>query len=531
MKSARAFTLGALLLIVAAGAGYGLYQLGMSRGMRMASAPSKDETKAVAGGEAATRRHIEAGLKAGDIDPVNGKKILYYYDPMAPGKRFDAPGKSPFMDMMLVPQYAEDAVDSGTVAVSPRIRQSVGLRTAEVTRDTLTPKVEVTGNVAWNERLLHVVPARATGFVERLHVRAALDRVAAGAPLVDLYVPDWVAAQEEFLAVRRMQGEGLAALVDAARARMRQAGMDEQQIALVERSNSVQAHITLTSPVAGVVTELMVRDGMTVMAGMALARINGIGSVWVNAEVPESQTGLVHPGAKVTARLAGDDSTTLTGQVQTLLPDVNPVTRTVRARIELPNPHGRLTPGMFVTLSLATAALPVLTVPSEAIIATGERSLVMLAESDGSYRPVAIVAGIETGGRTEIKRGLSAGQKVVVSGQFLLDSEASLRSVEARGGDSTPAKPAPSQGSKATPSAPSAEHHGSGKLESIEADGVMLAHGPIPSLKWGEMTMLFLPPENGLPKQLKPGAEVEFSFRMTPDGPRLTRIAPKGAPR
>jgi Cu(I)/Ag(I) efflux system membrane fusion protein len=308
-----------VIALVAAGlfgaGGYGLYMFGMQRGMGMAAGASggtpSDSGGAVAlaagaqgapEGEDATRRHIQAGLKAGDIDPVNGKKILYYHDPMVPGNKFDKPAKSPFMDMMLSPVFADGDADQGKVTVSPRIQQNLGVRTAAVTEGKLSPQVSAVGAIAFNERDQAIVQARATGYVERLLVRATLDRVAKGQPLAELYVPDWIAAQEEFLSVRRMQGTDLAVLVDAARQRMRQVGMNDEQIRLVENTGQTQPRITLVAPLGGVVVELMAREGMTVMSGMTLFRINGLSTVWANAEVPESQSALLRPGAKVQAR-------------------------------------------------------------------------------------------------------------------------------------------------------------------------------------------------------------------------------------
>jgi len=225
-------------------------------GMGMAAMPAgvgaDTVPQSIAQGEEATRKHIAAGIKAGDTDPSTGKKILYYHDPMVPGNKFDKPDKSPFMNMMLVPVYADSDTDASKVTVSPRIQQNLDVRTALVTEGTLSLQVSAVGNIAFNERDQAIVQARATGFVERLHVRATLDRVAKGQPLVDLYVPDWIAAQEEFLSIRRMQGTELAPLVDGARQRMRLAGMNESQIRLVESSGRTQPRITLASPISGV---------------------------------------------------------------------------------------------------------------------------------------------------------------------------------------------------------------------------------------------------------------------------------------
>jgi membrane fusion protein, copper/silver efflux system len=436
--------------------GYGLYTLGMKRGVEQApheaatarapiSAATGSMPSGTAEGEEATRRHMQLGLKAGDVDPANGRKILYYHDPMVPANKFEKPGRSPYMDMMLSPVYS-GGNDDNAVSVSPRIEQNLGLRTAQVVETALSPRFSAVGSVAFNERDQVIVQARATGFVEHLYVRATLDPVRKGQRLADLYVPDWVAAQEEFLAVRRMQGENLAVLLDAARARMRQAGMTEEQVQLVESTGQVQARITLTAPISGVAAELAAREGMTVMAGATLFRINGLSTVWVNAEVPESQAGLLRPGAKVQATSPALPGAAFEGRVQAILPEVNPATRTLKARMELANPGERLAPGMFVTMRfMDPRQQKSLAVPTDAVIQTGERSLVMLAEDNGGFRPAEVQIGIESGGQTEIKQGLKAGQRVVVSSQFLLDSEASLRGLEAR----LNASPGPGQAASA----------------------------------------------------------------------------------
>ena len=192
------------------------------------------------------------------------------------------------------------------------------------------------------------VSSRAMGFVEKLHVRATLDRVAAGAPLVELHIPDWVAAQEEYLAVARMTGPGVDALRDAARARMRQAGMDETLIDRVASEGRVLARVTLASPIGGVVSELMVREGATVMPGTPLLRLQGTGSVWAEGQVPESQASLLEPGARVSATSPAAPGRTFDGRVQALLPEVDAGTRTLKARLELANPGARLVPGFVL---------------------------------------------------------------------------------------------------------------------------------------------------------------------------------------
>src|SRR5439155_6956422 len=208
--------------------------------------------------------------KPGDTDPATGKKVLYWHDPMVPGQKFDKPGKSPFMDMQLVPVYADGGGDEGTVAISSRVQQNLGVRTAEVKPGSLASAVEAVGSVAYNERDVAVVQARSSGFLERLYVRAPLDPVRKGQPLAELYVPDWVAAQEEYLSAKRIgarsDAASLSGLADAAKQRMRLAGMSDAQIAAVEAGGKIQARVTITAPIAGVIGELTAREGMTVMA-------------------------------------------------------------------------------------------------------------------------------------------------------------------------------------------------------------------------------------------------------------------------
>ena len=534
MKPTLLFTILAVAGAVGAG-GYGAYYFGMQRGMAMAGSPAAPASSApgsgpapssagvvpqgAAEGEDATRRHISAGLKAGDTDPVAGRKILYYHDPMVPGNKFDKPAKSPFMDMMLVPVYAQSDSDQGKVTVSARVQQNLGVRTALVSEGTLAQQVSAVGSIAFNERDQAIVQARATGYVERLQVRATLDRVAKGQPLAELYVPDWIAVQEEFLSVRRMLGTDLAGLVDGARQRMRQAGMNEEQIRLVEATGTVQTRYSVVAPISGVVVELMVRDGMTVMPGATLFRINGLSTVWANAEIPESQSALLRPGARVQATSPAVPGMRFEGKVQAIVPEVNPATRTMKARLQLANPGGRLVPGMFVQMQfMDTRAGKALLIPTEAVIQTGKRTVVMVAEDNGRFRPVEVEAGLESEGQTEIRRGLQAGQRVVVSSQFLIDSEASLKGVEARLNE----VPKPQAASTAP------RHEGEARIDAIGRDALTLSHGPIPSQKWGPMTMDFkLPAPEKLPRGLKVGDRVGFEFYIDAEGlPQLTRVSP-----
>jgi Cu(I)/Ag(I) efflux system membrane fusion protein len=472
----------------------------------------------MAQGEDATRRHLREGLKAGDIDPQTGRTILYYVDPMVPGKNFEAPSKSPFMDMMLVPRYAGAGdADAGLVSVSPRIQQNLGLRTATVIEGVLSTSISAVGSIAWNERLQTTLSSRAMGYVEKLHVRAVLDAVAKDQPLLDIYVPDWVAAQEDYLAITRMPGTDLDVLRQAALQRMRQVGMSEEQIRQVTDSATLQPRLTLRAPQAGVLTELMVREGGTVMPGMLLLRLQGTQTVWAEAEVPESQIAELRPGMAVRADSPAFPEATFEGRVQALLPQVDASTRTFKARLELRNPGAKLMPGMLVQMQFAGATRKAtLLVPSDAVIRTGQRNMVMLAEENGYYRPMEVKTGREANGKIEILAGLDLGQNVVVSGQFLIDSEASLRGLVDR------LNQGPAQAIKAATQAYATD----AVIEKIENEAVTLTHPPVPALKWPAMTMDFrLPPAEQRPAKLATGETVRIEFRMQDgDMPLITRM-------
>ncbi|MEP6702442.1 MAG: efflux RND transporter periplasmic adaptor subunit, partial [Betaproteobacteria bacterium] len=460
-----------------AAAGFGLYSLGMNRGMQMGAgtASSTPMTDQANGGEGAAA-------------PAD-RKVLYWHDPMVPGQKFDKPGKSPFMDMQLVPVYAGNDGDESRVSISPRVQQNLGVRTVEVVRGALTPTLEVVGSVAYNDRDVALVQARTTGFVEKLSVRAPLDAVRRGQVLGEMVVPEWSAAQEEYLSARRIAGAagGLPALADAARQRMHLVGLSDEQIAAIEATGEIRPRFKIIAPATGVITELSAREGMTVMAGAPLFRINGLATVWINAEVPENFAAQVRPGIAVEARTPALPGIVFNGKVSAILPDVNAATRTLKARIEVANRKGQLVPGMFATVKFASPARKdTLLVPTEAVIATGKRTVVMVALADGKFAPTDVELGLENNGQTEVRKGLEAGQKVVVSGQFLIDSEASLRSTVTRMSD------APMVGASASGGAGEAGvHHGVGRVEAIGKDEITLSHEPIASLKWGPMTMGF----------------------------------------
>ncbi len=463
----------------------------------------------------------QAATPDAKIDPKTGRKVLYWHDPMAPAQKFDRPGKSPFMDMELVPVYADEAADEGGVKVSPTMRQNLGIRYATVRRAAVGNTVSVVGSTQLDESLSEVVQSRVTGYIERLHARTPMQRIQRGAPVATLFVPDWLAPQEEYLALRRA---GDAELADAARQRMRALSIPEAVITQLDKSGQPQRQLTLLAPASGVITELPLRDGAMVAPGMTIAKISGLGRLWLLAEVPETLAPLLQPGMKASAQFAGRPGRRYAGVVRDILPQVSTATRTVQARLELDNRDGSLTPGLLMQVQLSEAnAAPRLLVPTEAVIHTGRRSLVLVAGDKDSIRPVTVTAGREHGDDTEILDGLGEGQRVIVSGQFLIDSEASLKSALNKFADT----PTPTSIQSATPAPPAAPlHHATGKIEQVSPDALTLAHDPVPELKWGAMTMDFAKPRPDAFKEFRRGDRVHFSFRETDDGYLLETVEP-----
>jgi Cu(I)/Ag(I) efflux system membrane fusion protein len=468
---------------------------------------------------------------------------------MVPGKRFDKPGKSPFMDMQLVPVYAEEGGEAAGVKISPSLQQNLGIRFATVRRAEQAASLELVGSTQFDESKAEVVQSRVAGFVDKLHVRAPQQQVKRGQAFASIYVPDWLAPQEEYLTLKR---SGDTTLTAAARQRMRALSIPDAMVAAMDRTGRPQSHLSLSSPISGVVTELAVREGAQVTPGMTIAKVVGMNTIWLLAEVPEAVIGSARPGMQVTATFAGDPQRTYQGKVREILPGVSTATRTAQARLELDNKDGSLIPGMLMRVRLS-AAKPEsrLLVPSEAIIASGKRSIVFVADEKNSMRPVVVSPGREIGGDTEILSGLSEGQRVVASGQFLIDSEANLKSILPKLStdapmtpkDVSPSAPAPdalpnpmpqmSMPAKPTdtkkpvqPLSPS--HQGTGKVEQVTSEAITLSHGPIATLQWPAMTMDFKKPKPDSFKDIKVGQTVQFSFVESEDGYELKSVAAAG---
>jgi membrane fusion protein, copper/silver efflux system len=432
------------------------------------------------------------------------RKVLYWYDPMSPNVHFDKPGKSPFMDMELVPKYS-DEVDAASVSIDPTVAQNFGVRIATVERALVSQPIDAVGTISFNQRNTAIVQARSSGFVARVYARAAGDLIEHGAPLVDLVVPEWTAAQTEFIA---LLNNGDRELIDAARQRLMLLGMPQSVVRRVETQRAAQTAITVGAPIAGVIEAIDVRQGMSVDTGATLAKINGLDTVWIEAAVPESQGGLATLGESVEVHIASYPGEVFEGTVVAVLPEADVETRTLRVRIELKNPDAKLRPGSFARVRLAPdPAEPQLLVASEAVIRTGTRAVVIVTDGEGRFTPTEVQVGAEANGKTIILSGLSEGQKVVASGQFLIDSEANLSGVLARLGAR-----APEQADHAAHTAEPQAHIAMGTIESIGAGKLVISHEPVDSLGWPAMTMPFKLDRTELAKDVQVGDRVHFTF-------------------
>jgi Cu(I)/Ag(I) efflux system membrane fusion protein len=447
---------------------------------------------------------------------------------MVPGPRFDKPGKSPFMDMQLVPVYADEAADTG-VKVSAQVQQNLGIRTATVTRMQVASSFDAIGTVQLDERLAEAVQSRVAGYAERLLVRAPMEVVRRGQGLVTLYAPDWLAPQNEYLALRRA---GVSEeLLEAARARMRALSIPDALLRQSEQAGTAQARFTLVAPVSGVVAELGVREGAAVTPGMTLFRIAVLQKVWAVAEVPEGQALRLSRGQKVKASLQSDPSRTFDGTLKEILPQVSASTRTVQARFEVDNARAHLLPGMLLRLQLGGAVGTRLVVPAEAVIRTGTRAVAIVRRDNGSFEPREVQLGADLGDTLEVMQGLAEGDRVVASGQFLIDSEARLKSALGAMSAATTAAP-PASAAAPAASAAAGVHVGEGKVESVDADSITISHGPIASLHWPSMTMGFDKPDPKAFADVRPGDTVRFQFRQGgPSGYELLAVQRLGGAR
>ncbi|MDJ0653200.1 MAG: efflux RND transporter periplasmic adaptor subunit [Xanthomonadales bacterium] len=350
------------------------------------------------------------------------REILYWVAPMDANYRRDEPGKSP-MGMDLVPVYA-DEVGADAVEISPVVEQNIGVRTAPAGKGRLWRKIDATGSVGPDENRVGHVHVRIRGWIQSLQIKTLGESVTRGQLLFELYSPELVNAQKEYLLARRRGDEEM---IDAAVEKLGALGMIGSDIRALAQRGSPSETVAVIAPQDGVVIALNVFEGMHVMPETHAISLADLSQVWIHAAVPESRLDWVRQGQPAEARFGAIPGDVFEGQVAFVSPILDPKTRTLPVRIEVPNSDGRLRPNMFSRVTIFGGARnDVLSIPREALIRSGRADRVVVALGDGRFRVHEVVAGIESGDWVEIREGLDEGTEVVVSAQFLIDSEASV---------------------------------------------------------------------------------------------------------
>lgn len=369
------------------------------------------------------------------------RKILYWRAPMDPSYVSDSPGKSP-MGMDLVPVYADEgeSATGPTIQIDPVTIQNMGIRTTRVSRGPLVRTIRTVGRVDYDEQTLYFIDTKFEGWIETLYVNETGVQVARGDPLFDVYSPALYAAQEEFLAALRglerladspvaEAREQAQRLVEAARVRLRYYDVSDEQIEELPRSGRPTKTLTIHAPAGGAVTEKMALEGMYVRPGMRLFTIADLSRVWVLVDIYEYQLPWVRIGQQATMTLPYVPDREFTGRVVYIYPYLEQRTRVVKVRLEFDNPTLELKPGMYANVMLhSDLGREALLIPREAYIDSGTRRVAFVAREGGKFEPREIQVGVEAeDGLVEVRYGLDEGERVVTSGQFLLDAESKLR--------------------------------------------------------------------------------------------------------
>lgn len=370
-------------------------------------------------------------------------KVLYYVDPMNPLNKSDSPGKAP-CGMDMVPIYEDEAPGSeslppGTVRLSPEKQQLIGVQFGEASEVPLLKTTRAVGRATYDETLIHHVHTRFEGYVDKVHVDFTGKLVKKGQPLLSVYSPELVATQQELLVakkageiLRRNRFEGISsqshALYDATRERLRLWEISEQQIKQIERQGSPIRSLTLYSHTDGFVIARNVFAGHQVKPEMELYTIADLSNVWIIAEVYEYEIATVHLGQSAVVSFPSSPGKTITGKVTYISPELDPKTRTARIRIELPNRDYRIMPDMFANVELKVNYGNKLSIPQEAVLDSGASQIVFVAREGGYFEPRKIVVGPKVDDRYIVLAGIAAGEQVVTSANFLIDSESQLKS-------------------------------------------------------------------------------------------------------
>lgn len=435
-----------------------------------------------------------------------GRRILYYRNPMNPAITSPTPAKDE-MGMDYVPVYADEggtAAESDGVRISPAMANNLGVRTAPVTRGPLAREIHTVGYIDYDERHISHVHLRTEGWIEALRVRTLGERVQAGELLFQIYSPQLVTAQEEYL---QALGIGNRRVLEASRERLRALGIPDSVIGELDKTRRVRQLVPVYARHSGIVSALNVREGMYVQPMAEVMTVADLENVWVLVDVFERQADWLAVGQKAEVRIPHLPGQVWEGEVEYIYPALDPKTRTLKARLRFANPGERLKPNMYANVTIyADPREQALSVPREALIRTGDTQRVIVARGEGRFQPVEVETGIETDDRVEIRAGLAEGNRVVVSAQFLIDSEASLTASLHR---MTPVEQ--------DETAAAAPIEAEGVVEAVEAEAhvITLAHDPIPALGWPSMVMDFEVADTVPLADLAPGTRVRFTLRQT----------------
>ena len=370
-----------------------------------------------------------------DMADSGEREVLYYKAPMDPNYRSETPGTSP-MGMDLVPVYADEVAgnDPGVVSIDPKIVNNLGVRTAAVEEGVLSRRIETVGYIGYDEDTLHQINTRVDGWIEKLAIKATGDPVTRGQALFELYSPTLVNAQEEYLATLQSKN---APLRKASRQRLAAFGISEAEIKRLESERKVRQRVPVYAMNDGFVVHLGVREGVYITAATDVMSIADLDRVWVLVEVFERQAAWVKAGQRAEFELDYLPGERWQGTVDYVYPELDPKTRTLKVRLRFDNPADVLRPNMFARVTIHGTETPaVMHVPQEALIRGGAVDRVVLALGEGRFRAQPVQVGMESGDRIEIRSGVSAGDRVVTSGQFLIDSESNIDSALSRMGES-----------------------------------------------------------------------------------------------
>ena len=457
-------------------------------------------------------RHAPGGASsppaASQDDVKPARKVLYYRNPMglpdtSPVPKKDAMG----MDYVAVYEGEAEAPAAGSLRIPLERLQKLGVRTAPVERRALDRVVRAAGRVEIDERRLATIAPKYEGYVERLFVNATGQQVSRGQELFEVYSPEVVSAQREYvIASRGVRSLGEAGpdsrkammqLAESSLLRLRNWDVPEEQIAALEQTGQAKRTITYTSPVSGVVMERKATAGMRFTPGDALYQLADLSTIWVVADVNEQDIGLARVGARAGVRINAYPDRRFEGVVTYVYPTLTAETRTVPVRLELSNAERLLKPGMFAEVELAVGAREkVLAVPSSALIDSGVRRVLIVQVADGLFEPRDVEVGERTSDWVEVRFGAKEGEKVVVSANFLIDAESNLRA--ALGGMGA---------------GKGVAHAAHGKLEALSGGGqATISHEPVPDLKWPAMTMDFVLANPAVAASVKPGTRIDFEF-------------------